>query len=350
MTDVNRAAWTCTVETRHSDKSMYDVQALSPYHHYRGGEGFHHLPEVGAVVMVGWPSDNTPPFIMGYKGVPAQVTSSSEDTPAGASADGEPVDQAVSFRSGRPDMNPGDIGFTTRDGNFVILRRGGVLQLGATASAQRIYLPLLNYIKDFSENYSLNSFAGDVSWTVDRPESDPGGDAPATHVVHINGAAQDEKATVRIRHMSLPGEGDRSAWEVQVADKGIDRNTGVVENETYTLKVLVDGTKTEMSASRTVTVDGDDVLEVDGDRTVTVGGTSQLNANQIELVARGVASIVGSAVKLGASDASEPAPLGFTLVEWLAGAVWVVSGTSATLSPASLATLPRILASKTFVK
>ena len=80
-------------------------------------------------------------------------------------------------------MNPGDIGMTTRDGNFIMLRRGGIVQLGATAMAQTVYIPIRNYIKQFCENYELHTLGGDVEWRVDRVESDPSGQAPSTYLL-----------------------------------------------------------------------------------------------------------------------------------------------------------------------
>ncbi len=220
VTDINRRDWTVTVETRHTAKSPSEVVTLSPYHHFENGEGFHIMPEVGAICMLAWPSDNTPPFIMGYKPAASTTTSEDQENPAGADLEGEPVDQAVSFRSRRPrDMNPGDIAITTRDENFLMLRRGGIIQIGATAIAQRVYIPVLNFIRDFAENYRMDTFGGDVEWRVYRDEDDASGDAPAEYTFHLNTNAQDEKATVRVRHMALaaPGDSQRAAWEVYVA-------------------------------------------------------------------------------------------------------------------------------------
>ena len=154
VTNVDKKAWTIDVQTRHSAKDVSDVQTMSPYHHFFGGEGIHHMPEVGAIAMLAWPSDNTDPFIMGYKGVASVVGPDTTDgDPARSSLEAGGSQSNVSFRSNRPDLMPGDIAITTRDENYIILRRGGVVQIGATSIAQRIYIPILNYVKDFSENY-----------------------------------------------------------------------------------------------------------------------------------------------------------------------------------------------------
>ena len=256
VTDVNRVAYTVNVTTTHSSKDVVDIQCMVPYHHYLNGEGAHHLPEVGAKCFLAWPSDNCPPFIMGYIGAASELYSDDGD-PIQSSEDGEGSDSNASYKSNRPDLNPGDLAWTTRDENFIILRRGGVLQLGATPVAQRIYLPILNFVKDFAENYDLTTFGGDVSWTVGRDEDDPSANAPATYTFHMNEFSQDAKASVRVTHYPLQGGdgSDKTAWEVVVAPQGISRQDGSVDGEVYRLLVSASGDTAEfVGANRTITV------------------------------------------------------------------------------------------------
>lgn len=353
ITNVNRKTYTVTVETRHTSKTVEDVQVLVSYHHYANGEGDHHLPEVGAVCMIAWPSDNTPPFVMGYLGV-ASVEESSDDAPerSTATAEGSPTD--VSFRSRRPKLNPGDIAFTTRDENFIFLRRGGVIQIGATPISQRVYIPVLNYIKDFAENYEMHTFAGDVSWTVGRQEDDPSGNAPATYTFHMNEFAQDAKATVRIQHLPLNGGGDKAAWQVHIAPQGIDRDDGSVESEVYSLVITTAGDKTEIvGGARSVTVEGDDSLTVRGSRTVRVSGDEITTADgKIESIAGGEHVVGGRVVKHGGRGASIPHVKGTQLVQLLSTATWIVDpvANTAVLSPAAIAQLQTILSQKVFLE
>lgn len=328
VTNVNRKTWTVDVTTKHSSKPVNDIAVLVPYHHYSGGEGIHHLPEVGAICMLGWPSDNTPPFIMGYKPAASVLGEDSvEGDPQTPSPEGGSSED-VSFRSNRPDLQPGDIAFTTRDENFIILRRGGVVQIGSTPVAQRLYIPILNYMKDFCENYEMSAFGGDVTWTVERQESDPSGNAPASYVFHMNEFAQDKKASVRIQHFPLqaPGGGSKAAWDIVVAQQGIDRDSGAAENKTYSMQVLMDGTKTEfIGANRTVAVDGDDSLTVGGSRTVTVGGDETHNVTGSLTMSAGPKAILSAAqVALGGSAAIEPIVLGNMLQAFLAACIWDV--------------------------
>lgn len=351
ISNVNRNTFTVTAESKYTAKTIEDIQVLSPYHHFSNGEGVHHLPEVGAICMVAFPSDNTPPFIMGYLAA-ASVIGSPDDTPARSTstAEGSPTD--VSFRSRRPQLSPGDIALTTRDENFIILRRGGVLQIGATPISQRVYIPVLNYIKDFAENYELHTFGGDISWTVGRQEHDASGDAPSTYTFHINEFAQDAKATVRVQHLPQ-GDGDKAAWQVHIAPQGIDRDDGSVENEVYSLVVTTGGDLTEIvSADRSVTVSGDDTLQVDGTLSIDAGEVSISSDGKIESIAAQNHVIGGQQVKVGSRSASSPAVKGTALVQFLASATWIVntSAATATLSPACVAQLQQLLSQKVFVE
>ncbi len=351
IVDVNRTTWTVTADTKHSGRTVPDVQVISPYHHYDTGEGVHHLPEVGAICYLAWPSDNSPPLIMGYIGAPASE-SSPDGNPIRATNDGAGSHTDVSYRSKRPQLNPGDIAITTRDENFIYLRRGGIVQIGSTPLAQRIYIPILNYIKDFCENYEMHSFGGDVAWTVGREEHDPAGKAPASYVFHLNEFAQDAKATVRIRHLPLAaaGGGKKSAWEVHVSPQGIDRDTGDVSSATYSLVLTTDGTQTEViGADRTVTVTGNDSLSVSGSRKVDVAGEDSLTAAAVTHIARGRAVLGGAVVQLGSQSAIHPAVLGDMLMTWFASAMWLPTAgppIPIILDPTSLGRLATILSTK----
>lgn len=349
ITDVNRKTWTVTAQSTHRSKTFHDVQVMSPYHHYLQGEGFNHLPEVGARCVMMSLSDNSPPILLGYIGVPGVMQS--ED---GKPIQGTPTSTSttdVSYQSNRPDMNPGDMGFQGRDGNFFVLRRGGVLQIGATGIAQRIYLPIRNFIKDFAENYEMDLLGGDVSWTVERPELDPKGKSPATYRFQMQEYATDSAASVQIRHfpLSAPG-GSKAAWEVSVAPRGINKDSGKVSGATYTLLVSLDGTRSEfIGGNRTITVKGNDALTVSGNRTATITGDDTTTAKNVTLKAKAEAVIDGKRIQL-IKGATEPALLGNKFFEWYGTQKWVVTGgTVASPSPADIAGLRRVLSRKVFV-
>jgi hypothetical protein len=354
--DVNRQNWTCRVATTHSAKVLTDIQWAVPYHHYADGEGFHFMPEPGAKCYLATPNDGTPQFIMAFIAPPTQK-SAKTDAPLRPEGTGE-VNQDVSYQSKRPDLNPGDIAFNTRDGNFLILRRGGIVQLGATPLAQRVIVPVRNFIHDYCENYELATPAGDVTWTIDRPELDTTGQPACSWTFHMREFATDKSATVRVRHLALAGAGaQKAAWEVHIAPNGIDTRTESVSSAVYSMLVLIDGTKTELiGANRSIQVKGDDTLTVDGDQTTKVGGAAKLKAKSITSEASATNAVVGAAVKLGDANAMSAGVLGDQLISWL-GTAQVITpqgapGTPATglISPASLAQLSKILSKKVFLK
>jgi hypothetical protein len=344
------------VDTRHTGKTVEDVQVMSPYLHYENGEGIHHLPEVGAVCYLATPNDNTPPFILGYIGVPS-VTNSLDSSPERPSPDAEGSNTDVSFKSRRIDMNPGDLAFTGRDENFVILRRGGVLQIGSTPVSQRFYIPVLNYIKDFCENYELNTFAGDVAWTVARQEEDPSGKAPSSYVFHLNEFAQDANATVRVRYLPLvsPG-GTKTAWDISVAPQGINRDDGTVSNEVYNLLITTSGDKTEMiGAGRSIEITGDDNLSITGNRSVTIEGNETVEVDQSISIVAGLNHVIGgSTVKIGSDKAASSAVKGTELAQLLGSAVWPVATVGGAMvakpSAAWVLALQNALSNKVFVE
>ncbi len=353
--DVNRQNWTCKVATTHSSKILEDVQWCVPYHHFADGEGFHFMPEPGAKCYLAQPNDNTPPFIMAFVAPPAQKVAQGD---AKLRPDAGAGNQDVSYQSKRPDLNPGDMAITTRDGNFLILRRGGVVQIGATPLAQRVIVPVRNFVHDYAENYELATPGGDVNWIIERDELDPTGQPASSYTFHMREFATDKSATVRVRHLPLAGAGaQKSAWEVHVAPDGIDTRSGSVSGAVYSMLVLTDGTQTELvGANRSVQVKGDDTLKVDGKHTITVGSDSKLTATNITSEASATNAVVGAAVKLGDKNAMSAGVLGDKLMSFLAGIqIITVQGSpgspvTGTLSPASAAKLQTLLSKVVFLK
>jgi hypothetical protein len=123
-----------------------DVQIASMYCHPSGGEGVYVMPEPGASCYVCFPSDGTRPFVFAFIMPPTAVEGDA---------------------GGRESLQPGDTILSTRDDNKVILRRGGVVEIGATSLSQRLYIPLTNFVRDFFANYEALSLLGNIRWTHD---------------------------------------------------------------------------------------------------------------------------------------------------------------------------------------
>ncbi len=169
----NLANWTVDVRAQFDRKSYKNMQVSSPYMHHAMGEGMWVFPDIGATCMVCLPSDSTAPFVMCFIMASTTIDTSADDAPLGTTQHGQPPANATgsSFAGGRPTPVPGDICFTTRNGNFVYLHRGGVLQVGSTELAQRFYIPLGNLIMDVSQSYEHDNSGGTIKWGIQEGPS-----------------------------------------------------------------------------------------------------------------------------------------------------------------------------------
>ena len=198
VTNYNLTKWTVDIVGQFDRTRYFGIQVGSPYMHHSNGEGFYCIPEVNATVMVCLPSDSSPPFVICFVMASETVDTSTADAPQGTSSHGAPAANPTdsSFYGGRPPANPGDIWMRTRDDNFVVLRRGGVLQLGATELSQRIFIPLNNQIIDVSQNYEHLNAGGTIAWGIQVGPSTT--QYPATYMQTLRVFANDNFADIKI--------------------------------------------------------------------------------------------------------------------------------------------------------
>ena len=293
ISNVNMARWTADVRTRESQRTYYDLTWSSPYLHFHSGEGISFMPEVGAKVMVCKPCYSDP-FIMSFV-TPSERYTRQEGSTNTTTSDttSEEAGTDVTYRAGRPRLQQGDLLLSTRDGNRIWLRRGGVVEIGSTRIAKRFYIPLLNYIRDVCENYDLWSAGGTMRWTVTRSDEDPDDLAYGVLSIAAKNAAQDAMATVglKIGHVD-----DTSRLRISVAPGGVSPNDGDVTSAVYTLEVDDEGSRSEdvgknadltVAENLTWTVTGSGVLtfgdgltmSVSGDHVVAVNGAHSLTAD-----------------------------------------------------------------------
>lgn len=240
--NVNFVNWTVDVISQYDRHYYFDIQVAAPYLHFNNGEGVYCVPDIGAVCMVVLPSDTSPPFVQSYV-APMEVAGASQkplgdpkatlltdfygddvvdpgqvsgqDAPNGTRSRGGPVPNPqtdAKFDAGRRPGKPGDIVCRGRDGNFVVLHRGGVLQIGANELSQRIYIPLGNKVFDISGDYEHQNIGGSISWGiqevagVDNP--------PAQHVSCYRIFANDQFCEIKVakgKVLSPVGEPDGEA-------------------------------------------------------------------------------------------------------------------------------------------
>lgn len=185
VVDVNLVLWTVDVVSAFDSKIWPEVQISSPYIHSNNGEGIYAMPDVGAKCHVCIPSEGSPPFVLDFIMVHEAKQTDTE---------GEVEEPAYS--GGRERAKMGDIYIKGRNGNFVTLHRGGVLQIGATELAQRIYIPLQNLVTDISQNYRHYNTGGSINWFLASSESENNPSTISKHTYRLQAA--DERASIRV--------------------------------------------------------------------------------------------------------------------------------------------------------
>ena len=254
-----------------------------------------YMPQPGDYCLVVFPSDTTIPKILMYLPV---------------------LNRIDGARGYRMKMQPGDHVMSTEDGNYVAVRRGGIVDIAANPITRRMWVPVLNQIKDFCETYILNTAGGVLRWSNRR-------DALATTAL---------------------GSGTELVWEIKESSKGqvvlvlrqgkvdtvkdmpdraIDHKS-VVDGGLELARVTVDrlGNLKVEYASANVKVRGDANLEVGGDVNLDVTGEYNVKATE--------------GINLGGGTL-ESAALGESLVSALASFLTdVVTNAAAFVTPPSI--------------
>lgn len=342
--DVDLRAWTCTVRTEYDGKDIANLQIAAPYFHYHSGEGIYALPEVGAQALVCYPSDNDPPFIIGFVGVPEKEGQKAEEDPklfigddTAEASEASPTvaggnTSFASHRGGRRLLTPGSIALYGRDGNRVVLHRGGVLEIGSTAMCQRFYIPVMNMIRDVAENLRASTPGGELFWTVDRQETSGGTAAGTSYRLSLRDKVDDKKASVQL---ALGHVDSSSLYELVVDPTNVDPTAGTFSvTPKYRMRISASGnviedvqgsTTVTIKMGRTVEVTGLDKLTVRGARTVeisgaetkTIKGAQTVDVSGVSTtVVKGAYTLKAPSVNIGI-NATEPAVLGVQLTTWL---------------------------------
>lgn len=264
IVNVNIDDWSVDAVSEYANKRFFDIQVMSPYFHYANGEGIYVMPEVGAYAWVCWQSTGrmASPFIMGFKA---------------------PFDEShVNYRCNRQNLNPGDIMLRTRDENFIILRRGGVIQIGSTPTCQTLYVPIKNIIRQFCENYELNTFGGDLLWSIERDDQTIDGSAPAKLRLRAKEKANDPGHIAELS-IGSHGDGNPVTLELTIRDSGLDSAKDLIR-----LQLTKEGNVSwEIEGSWAMNVKEDVTLSVEGSVDIDVADTFTASAQKDVLIKSG---------------------------------------------------------------
>jgi hypothetical protein len=110
-----------------------------------------------------FPSVGDTPFIFAFSIAPKQTDAGDDNE--------DPND----FRLNRPVIGEGDqVVASSPGGGFLILRRGGTLEMGASEFAKRVFIPIRNTVRDYFENWFGHGAGGSFGWETRREDDQHG--------------------------------------------------------------------------------------------------------------------------------------------------------------------------------
>ena len=293
---VNKTKWTCTVEPEGDGMPIPDVPIEPMMMNAKTGGGSFFMPEKGSLVWCCRPSTDSTPFVFGAATAPLQVDEGDEEE--------DPNDR----RMNRPVLNEGDAALAVSEQGFIIMRKGGMLEVGASEACKRVYIPLTNVIREFSQGWE-HTVAGNYIGLMPRDQDEVHGseNTPVEFQLKIREFAElDEDTedpndyTIDLRmgriqdeedELVVGGELGACVYRFNINDRytvWIDRegnyqvkHGGVVKHEFHELvettynknfKEKVRGVLTSTIQSRNETVLSTDYQTVGRDRTVDIRG------------------------------------------------------------------------------
>jgi hypothetical protein len=284
---VDTETYTCTVAT--ADNRVWEGVPINPQTVGKDGRGSFYMPEVDSPVWVCRPSDQRMPFIMAGSSLPKQMTDEDDEDPN-------------DHRMARPVLGEGDHMLSGAGSSpFVILRKGGSLEIGSTQMAQRIYVPLQDTIREFFGNLEQHAAGGSMEWKT-RTDDDTHGTAkdPVEYRLRVK-EFSDEEPMIDIGFGRIKGEDLQSTVDGLVGEivgrvlinnttkLWIDKSGNLMRVQDGGEFVSLGGKKTEYIhadffqqvrgissvdyGSREVVVQRNDTQSVGGDQSTSVGGS-----------------------------------------------------------------------------
>lgn len=253
------------------------------------GTGSFITPEVNMLVWVCTPSSAAQPFIIGASTPPLQPSSDDED----------PND----FRMNRPVLNEGDEMVASRDSGYIIMRKGGMLEVAASQIAKTLWIPVENIIQSFCENYIIDTPGGSMSMLIRDEDETHGADkSPMEFKLNIKEFANDQFDIFDLRVGRIAAEDDTFIPIVGGTSEivarliinrhfiiNVDKSGNMlrtlhgsevenIEGSKFstvhrTYQQIVRGLFSHVGKDRSTKLDGFDNLDVGTNRTVTIGGT-----------------------------------------------------------------------------
>jgi len=166
------------------------------------GSGVNVLPDVGTTCLVLESADGSTAVL-------------------GCLAKPTPTSGLPGFSGGRPANELGDLIYTTKEGNFVKILRGGIVHLGASGLANRMYIPVANLIRDVFERFEALSPCGEIKWLHSEITGPTGNPDDVGAVL-----------TYRVKEKATDSPADGKLFTVEVACGELSDRTLAIANRT----------------------------------------------------------------------------------------------------------------------
>lgn len=362
---VDKVRYVCTIQSEF-DNCIYEDVPIEPQVLTSEGGGSFWMPETNSVVWACGPSTGSTPFIMSGASMPQQT-------------EGGEVEDPADRRMNRPVVNEGDHVLAQNATGRVILRKGGMVEIGAGEVAQTRYIPLTNLIEHFCLNWRNNTGAGLMEVICRDRDGTYGPDrTPAEFKFDLREFCEDDFPSMDLRigriqdedDQAIPG-GDIGAVIARLtfdnkATWWVDREGNIAKrvmgasHESYhqgrkvytvgNVRDVVNGLRDEEYLQRQTKVNTTDSLEVGRDRKVRIAGnleesvagsvlrSSGAVTEQLGDVTRNVdGGVVESVVGQHAQDVggNRTVTVGGDSSETVAGAKNLVVGSANSVNPLS---------------
>ena len=221
------------------------------------------------------------------------------------SIDDAEEDDPSDRRWNRPVINPGDMLIGNQAQGRIILRKGGVLEIGASETCKRIYTPLTNLIQEYSRNWVHSCGGGRMSMITRDTDGAFGSLVPTEFQLSFREFEGDEGPMIDLRMGRIKAEEDQriavdtaevgeivyrfvinNRYAVYVDKKGNFQSK--IAGASFTaygrrrsdyagsFHTTVMGLLSTSSTARSVTVSGNDTLTINGERHITSGPLTEI--------------------------------------------------------------------------
>lgn len=147
----------CTVDAQgvSSNSTPIKISLPTSYQHPDHKGGAQYMPEIGSYCYVATAPEGNQ-FILAFCNKPGMQFSDPLSEGGG--------DASISYANNRELLEPGDYRLSTSDGNQLVIRRGGIVQLSSTSMAQLLMVPLENLVRVYAQRYQMRGPLGEIDW------------------------------------------------------------------------------------------------------------------------------------------------------------------------------------------